>query len=112
MDAHCAIEIFELQMLKRTDFDNAGVVDKDVDLAETLKCLLNGGLNLSGLEQVALDRQDFRAEVVEIGFSAGEFVRIACEERDFATASANAARDLQTETARTAGDKRDFVPIK
>src|SRR5207245_10673928 len=34
MQTHGAIEILELHMLDRTDFDNAGVANQDVDLAE------------------------------------------------------------------------------
>jgi hypothetical protein len=37
-------------MLDWADFDNAGVVDQDVDLAEALKRLLDSGLDLRGLE--------------------------------------------------------------
>jgi hypothetical protein len=46
-------------MLKRTDFDNAGVVDQDVDLAKAIDYLPNSRLNLSRIEQIALNRQGF-----------------------------------------------------
>ena len=77
MKAHRAIEIFELHMRKRTDFDGAGIVDQDVDLTETLNRLLDGGLNLRGLEQIALNRKDFGSGAIQLRFRAGEFFGIA-----------------------------------
>ena len=43
-------------MLERSDFDDAGVINEDVDLAEMLEGLLDGGLNLRRLKEIALDR--------------------------------------------------------
>ena len=111
MKAHRAIEIFELHMRKRTDFDGAGIVDQDVELTETLNRLLDGGLNLRGLEQIALNREDFGSEAIQLRFRAGEFFGIARDESDLSSARANLARDLQTKTARAAGDERDFIAI-
>src|SRR5437762_7133261 len=111
MKAHRAIEISELHMRKRTDFDGARAVNQDVDLTETLKRLLDGGLNLRGLDQIALNREDFGSEVLQLRFRAGEFFGIARDESDFASARANLARDLQAKTARAAGDERDFIAI-
>jgi len=61
MQSHGAVEILRSQMLKRTDFDDAGVVDQDIDLAKAIDYLPNSRLNLSGIEQVALNREDFAA---------------------------------------------------
>jgi hypothetical protein len=91
------------------DFDDAGVINEDVDLAKMLKRLLDGGLNLRGLEQVALKGQDVGFEASELVFRVLELCLIASEKGDFSTACANLLRDLQTETARAAGDQRNFI---
>src|SRR2546421_387237 len=86
MKAHRAIEILELHVRKRSDFDDAGIVNQDVDLTETLNRLLDGGLNLRGLEQIALNRKDFGSGAIQLRFRAGEFFGIARDESDFALA--------------------------
>jgi hypothetical protein len=91
------------------DFDDAGVINEDVDLAEMLERFLDGGLNLRRLEQVALKGQDVGFEASEIVFRALELCVIASEKGDFSTARANFLRDLQTKTARAATDQRNFI---
>jgi hypothetical protein len=111
MQAHGAIEILELHMLDWADFDNAGVVDQDVDLAEALKRLLDSGLDLRGLEQIALNREDFSRETIQVRFRSRELFSIARKESDFSSARTNLTRDFQPEPARAAGDESDFVAI-
>jgi hypothetical protein len=41
MQPHCAVEILTGHVLQWTDFDNAGVVDQDVDLAKPIDDLPN-----------------------------------------------------------------------
>ena len=70
MQLHCPLEIFAHHVLKRTDLDDAGIVNQDVDRAVTVDCFLNGGLDLRAIEQIARDRQYFAAATREIGFGA------------------------------------------
>src|SRR5262249_33764380 len=105
------VEIFELHVSERTNLDGAGVIDQDVDPAEALQCLLNGGLNLSRLEQVARKGQYVGSEAVELGFGTCKLFGVAGDERHFPTAGANLARNFQPEPARAAGDERNFVVI-
>ena len=109
MQAHGAIEIFELQVLDRTDFNYAGIVYQDVDLAKALKRFLDSGLDLRGLEQVALNRQDFSSEAIQVFFRARELFGIPRDESDFSSARANLARDFQAEPARAARNESEFV---
>src|SRR5438093_3567847 len=99
METHRTIEILELHMGDRPDFDDAGVVNKDVDFAEILQRLLDCRLNLRRLEQIALDRQNISRETVQLGFRARELLRVTRDESDFSTACANLACDFQAETA-------------
>src|SRR5205085_3209363 len=85
MQPHRAIEILQLHMLNRTDFDNARVVDQDVDLVEALQCLLHSRLDLRGLEQIGLQRQNLSSESVQVSFGVGEFFRVPRNESDAAT---------------------------
>src|SRR5437763_1354076 len=86
MQPHRAIEILQLHMLNRTDFDNAGVVNYDVDLAEALQRLLDSRLDLRGLEQIGLQRQNLSSESVQVSLGMGEFFRVPRNESDFAAA--------------------------
>jgi hypothetical protein len=109
MQAHGAIEIFELHMRKRTDLDGAGVVNQNVDLTKVLKHLLNCGLNLRGLEQVARDCQNVCSQTIQLRFGAGELFGIARDKSDLSSARANLARNCQPKAARAAGDEGDFI---
>src|SRR5437660_11241322 len=104
MQAHRPIKVFELHVGEGTDFNDPGVVDQDVDPAVALQRLLNGGLHLGGLEQIAGNGQDFSAEVDQLGFRARELVFVTGEKNNFSAASANFPGNLQAETARAAGD--------
>ena len=111
MQAHGAIEILELHVLDRTDFDNARVVYQNVDLAKALKCLLDSGLDLRRLKQITLNRENFCREAVQLRFRDREFFGIARNQSNFPSARANLARDFQAEPAGTAGNESDFVAI-
>ena len=104
MQSHGAFEILARHVLKRTNFDDAGAVDQDVDLAEAIDDLTNSGINLCGIEQVALNGQDRAATWSEISLSARQFVRITCDEGDVTPLPTNLSRKHKTESARTACD--------
>src|SRR5260370_24072023 len=92
MQSHGALEILMRHMLKRTDFDNAGVVDQDVDLAKAIDDLPNSRLNLPGIQQVALHGQHRTATPGKISFCAPEFIGVARNQRDLSARSANLSR--------------------
>src|SRR3989442_12154251 len=109
MQAHGAIEIFELHMRKRTDLDGAGVVNQNVDLTKVLKHLLNCGLNLRVLEQVARDCQNVCSQTIQLRFCAGELFDIARVTIDLPSSRANLARNCQPKAARAAADDNDLI---
>src|SRR5437588_10716178 len=100
MQAHGAIEIFELHMRKRTDLDGAGVVNQKVDLTKVLKHLLNCGLNLRGLEQVARNCQNVCGQTIQLRFGARELFGIARDKSDLSSSCADLALNSQSERAR------------
>lgn len=112
MEREVLFEIFALHMIERAGFHDTSVVDQNVDPAETLDRLFDGGFDLGTIEQVALDVEYFTASKIETGFRAGEFVRIAREQRNLPATFADLSRNDQTEPARTAGDKGDFASIR
>src|SRR5438094_4838747 len=110
MQSHGAVEIIPRHMLKWTDFDNAGVVDQDVDLAKTIDDLPNSRLNLPGIQQVALHGQHCIAAPGKISFCAPEFIGVARNERDLPACSANLSRKHEPKSTRAACDDKDPVP--
>lgn len=112
MEREVLFEIFALHMIERAGFHDTSVVDQNVDSAETLDSLFDGGFDLGTIEQVALDVEYFTASRIETGFRAGEFVRIARKQRNPPATFADLSRNDQTEPARTAGDKGDFASIR
>jgi hypothetical protein len=98
-------------MLNWANFDHASVVDQDVDLAEALQCLLDSGLDLRGLEQIALKGKDFSSEAIQVSFGARELFGIACNQSDLSSARANLPGDFQAKAAGASGDESDFVAI-
>src|SRR5437762_10261943 len=109
METHRAIEILELHVSEWTDFDDPGVIDQDVDLAEMLQHFLNGRLDLLGIEKIAFDRQDVSPIAGQIILGALQFFWIAGEKGNFSSVRANLFCDLQTQPARAAGNEGDFV---
>ena len=96
-------------MLKRTNFDNAGVVDQDVDLAKAIDDFPNSRLNLSGIEQIAFNREDFAAAGSKISLCTRQLIRIARNDGNVTASLANMSREHESESARPAGDKDNFV---
>jgi hypothetical protein len=91
-------------MVERTNFDNAGVVDQDVNPAEAIDHFPESGLNLIAVEQIALDRENSSAARSEIGFRAGEFFWITREESNVSALRANVSRQHEPEPARAASN--------
>jgi hypothetical protein len=66
-------------------------------------------LNLSGIEQIAFNSQDYAAARREIGLCTREFIRITRNERNVAALRTNMSRKHEPKSARPACDKRDLV---
>jgi hypothetical protein len=96
-------------VIKWADFDDAGVVDQDVNPGEMIDNLPNSGLNLMAIEQIAFDRENSSAACCEIGFCASEFLWIAREESNLSAFVANVSRQHQTKSARSATDNGNFI---
>src|SRR6266496_5743955 len=109
MQPHGLFEILSRHVLKRTNVDNAGAVNQDVDPAEAIDDLPNSGFDLCGIEQVALNGQDRAATWSEISLSACQFVRITCDKGNVTTLPTNVSRKHKTEPPRTARDNGNFV---
>src|SRR5206468_4637837 len=105
MQSHGAFEILARHVLKRTNFDNAGVVDQNVDLAEAIDDLTNSCLDLATIEQIALNGQDHAAALDEIGLCTRQFIRVARDERDAPALRANVSRKHESKSARSTRDK-------
>src|SRR5437773_9996742 len=73
MQSHRAVIIFASHVIERTDFDDAGVVDQDVNPVEMIDDFPDSGLNLIAIEQIAFDAENFSAARSEISFCAPEF---------------------------------------
>jgi hypothetical protein len=89
-------------VIERTDFDDAGVVDQNVNPAEMIDDSTDSSLNLIAIEQVAFDGENFSAACSEIGFRAGEFIRITREESNSSASVANMSRQDETKSTRSA----------
>src|SRR5690242_9419982 len=109
MKLHGAFEILSRHMLKRTDLDDAGVVNQDVDLAKAIDDLPNSGLNLRSVEQVTLNSQDHAAARNQIGLCTRQFIRITRNQRDVTALRANVSCKDEAESSRPACDQHDFV---
>jgi hypothetical protein len=96
-------------VIERTDFDDAGIVDQDVDPVEVIDDVPNSGLNLIAIEQIALDRQNVSAARCEIGFRAREFIRITGEQSNVSALVANVSRQHEPESTRSATDQDNFI---
>src|SRR6266513_574485 len=109
MQSHGALEIFPRHMLKGANFDNAGVVYQDVYLAKAIDDFSNSRLNLSGIEKIAFNRENFATARNKISLCTCQLIGIARNESNVASARANMSREHQSESARPAGDKNNFV---
>src|SRR5215470_15816343 len=104
MQLHGAFEILPRHVLKRTDFDNAGVVDQNVDLAKAIDDLTNSGSNLCGVEQITFNGQNRAAARSEIALCARQFFGVARNERDVPTFRADMSRKHEPKSARPTCD--------
>src|SRR5919108_3747816 len=95
-------------MLKRPNLDDAGIVDQDVDLAESVDDAPHSRPNLLSIEQIAFNRQHDSVVRGQIGFGTGEFLRVARNEGDVAASRANVPRQNESKPARSTGDEDNF----
>jgi hypothetical protein len=96
-------------VIDRTDFDNAGVVDQDVNPVEMIDDFPNGGLNLFAIEQIAFDDENFSAARGEVGFCARQFFWITREESNVSALLANVSRQNETKSTRPATNQGNFL---
>jgi hypothetical protein len=96
-------------VIERTDFDDAGVIDQNVNSAELIDDFPNGELNLIAIEQIAFDRENFSAATSEIGFCARKFFWITRDESNVSALVANVSRQHEAKSARPATDQGNFI---
>jgi hypothetical protein len=97
-------------MIERTDFDDASVVDQDVNPVEMIDDFPDSNLNLIAIEQIAFNGENLSAARSDIGFGAREFLRIAREERNLSALITNVSRQDETKSTRSATDQGNFIP--
>jgi len=91
-------------MIERTDFNDTGIVDQDVNPVEMIDDSPNSGVNLIPIEKIALDGENFSAARSEIGFRAREFLWITGEQSNLSALFTNVPRQDETESTRSAAD--------
>jgi hypothetical protein len=96
-------------VIKRTDFDDAGVIDQDVNPVEMIDHFPDSCLNLVAIEQIAFDGENFSAARSEIGFCSREFFRITREESNVSALVANVPRQHEPKSTRSATDQGNFI---
>jgi hypothetical protein len=96
-------------VIEGTDFDDAGVVDQDVNSVEAIDYFPNSGLNLIAIEQIAFDGKNFAAACSEICPCAGEFFWITREQSNLSAPLANVSRQHEAKSARSATDQGNFI---
>jgi hypothetical protein len=109
MQSHRAFVIFACHVIERTDFDDAGVVDQDVNPAEAIDDFPDSGLNLIAIKQIAFDGENFSAARSEICFRAREFFWITREESNVSALIANLSRQHEPKSTRSATDQGNFI---
>jgi hypothetical protein len=109
MQSHRAVVIFAAHVIERTDFDDASVVDQNVDPVEMFDGFPDCSLNLIAIEQIALDSENLSATRSEIGFRAREFFWITCEQSNLSAFVANVSRQHEAESTRSATDQGNFI---
>src|ERR1051325_2990105 len=92
MQSHRAIVIVAAHVMERADFDNASVVDQDVNPVEMIDDFSNSGLNLIAIKQIAFDSENTSTARNEIGFGTGQFFRITRQTSNTSALLANASR--------------------
>jgi hypothetical protein len=97
-------------VIERTNLNDAGVINQDVDPAEPIDDFPDGGLNLITVEQIAFDSENFSTAPGEIGFRAHEFFAIAGNESDLSALLADVSRQHEAEPARSTTDQGNSIP--
>src|SRR4030095_3063483 len=92
MQSHRAVIIFAGHVIERTDFNDAGVVDQDVNAVEMIDDFPDSGLNLIAIKQIAFDGENFSAASSQIGFGARKFFSITRENSNLSALVANVSR--------------------
>jgi hypothetical protein len=96
-------------VIERTNFDDAGVVDQDVNPVEMIDDFPDSSLNLIAIEQIAFDGENFSAASSEIGFCTREFFWITREESNVSALVANVSRQHEPKSTRSATDQGNFI---
>jgi len=109
MQSHRAVIICAAHVIERTDFDDAGVVDQNVDPVEMFDDLPDCSLNLIAIEEIAFDDENLSAARSKIDFRAREFFWITCEQSNLSAIVANVSRQHETESTRSATDEGNFI---
>jgi hypothetical protein len=109
MQSHRTVIILACHVIERADFDDAGVVDQDVNPLEMIDDFSDSSLNLIAIEQIAVDGENCSAARSDIGLGAGEFFCITREESNIATLLANVSRQHEPESTRSATDHGNFI---
>ncbi len=106
---HGALVGFERLIFKGPDFDDACIVDEEVEAAEGFDGLGDQFFCLFGVGQVAGDEENIvlvlNAAGQEQGLACGlEFFFVACGENEFEAGLTKTVRDGKAKAAGTAGD--------
>jgi len=96
-------------VIEWTDFDDAGVIDQDVNPVEMIDDFADADPNLIAIEQIAFDGENFSAASSEISFCAPEFFWITRQESDVSALVANVSRQHEPESTRSATDQSNFI---
>jgi hypothetical protein len=96
-------------VIERTDFDDAGVVDQNVDLSESIDNCPDGGLNLCAIEQIAFDNQNFATAPNQIGSRTREFFTVARNESNAPAFRANVSSKHEPKPTRSATNENNLV---
>jgi hypothetical protein len=96
-------------VIERTDLDDAGVVDQDVNPVKMIDHFPDSCLNLVTIEQIAFDGENFSAARSEIGFCSREFFWITRKESNLSVLVADVSRQHETKSTRSATDQGNFI---
>jgi len=96
-------------MIQRTDFDDAGVVDEDVNPIEMIDDFPDSSLNLIAIEQIAFDGENVSSARSDISLGAGEFFWITREKSNVSTLLANVSRQHEPKSTRSATNHGNFI---
>ena len=108
---HRIVVVRQLHVVQRTDLDDSGVVDQDVDAAVVLDRLRDGAFDILALANIRWHDQHLggRLPVVDIVRGPPEFVLVASDERDARAFSGELPCEHESEPARSAGDDNRFA---